>query len=289
MKNILLVIILFIFFNENLVRAENKYTFAQFGNETLDFFQQPLKWDCTDYLKLGVISAATGLTMFADQPIQRAVQRDGTFNSKGVFNESSQKHFYSVPIVMGRMYGELYSPIIFFSGFAVFSLITDDLWSRKVAYEIGQASLYGGGLTFLLKFAIGRARPYMNEGASTYHPFESILIQDYHSIPGGHTQASLIISTVLARNVKPVWLKALFYVPAALTFVSRIYQNQHWTSDDLFGAAMGFYIANWCVDKHEKIDKSDAKETGQGLMERMQVQPVMGGGFYGLNLNIRLL
>ena len=295
MKHILLALILFISINNTPAHTENKYTFYEFGNETIEFIQQPLRWDCGDYLRIGLISAATGLTMFADEPVQRAVQRDGKFykegdfipenNKIGDFKEGSQKQFFSVPVVMGRMYGELYSPIVFFAGFAAYSLITDDLWSRKVAYEIGQASLYGGGLTFLLKFAIGRARPYMNEGSATYHPFNSILIQDYHSIPGGHTQAAMIISTVLSRNVKPVWLKTLLYVPAALTFVSRIYQNQHWTSDDLFGAAMGFYIATWCVDKHEKVVDPDKSES---LMDRMQLQPFIAGESYCLNLRIRL-
>jgi len=199
-----------------------------------------------------------------------------------------QIYYYSIPIVFGRLWGDLPAPIVLFSGFAVYSLITDDIWSRKMAYEIGQASLYAGGLTFLLKMAIDRARPYMEEGSGTFHPFSSIFIQDYHSMPGGHTTVAFTILTVLSRNVKPVWLKVLLYVPAALTFVSRVYQDKHWTSDNFMGAAFGYYIATWVVDFHEKSVKSDSKDTGESLMERIKFQPFVTGDIYGLNLSIRL-
>lgn len=289
MKHKFILLYLIIILYQSPLFAENKYTFSQFWDETGDFIMQPTKWDGDDYLKIGLMGVATGLTMFADQPIREAVLRDGKFDSVGLLIQGSQKYYYSPPIVIGKLYGELYSPIIFFSVFAGYSLITGDDWTRKVAYEIGQASLYGGGLTFLLKMSIGRARPFMNEGSASYHPFSSIFIQDYHSIPGGHTQASMIISTVLSRNVKPLWLKVLFYAPAALTFVSRIYQDKHWTSDDLMGAAMGYYIATWVVDKHEKVVKSDTTGIGQGLMERIQLQPLIMDDFYGLSISIRLL
>jgi membrane-associated phospholipid phosphatase len=275
MKQKLILIILFIIFCESPLIAQNKYTFPQFWNETCDFIMQPAKWDGNDYLKIGLICAGTGLLMFADQPIRNVVQKNASYST-------------SIPMESGRIWGDVSVPIILFGGLAAYSLITKDEWSRKVAYEIGQASLYTGGLVLLLKIGIGRARPFMNEGSASYHPFNSIFIQDYHSLPGGHNAGAFTLSTVLSRNVKPHWLKVLFYMPAALTFVSRIYQDRHWTSDDFMGAAIGYYIATWVVDKHENAVKSDSTETGQGLMDRIQLQPIIMGNIYGLNLSIRL-
>ena len=243
-----------------------KYTFSQFGNETWDFIKQPTKWDGGDWLKIGLISAATFLVMeTADQPARDIVLRDGRFDTNGLFIPESQKYYKSVPIEFGRMWGELYAPVVLFSGFALHSLITDDIGTRKIAYEIGQASLYAGAVTFILKTAIGRARPYMEEGTTSFHPFSSFLVQDYHSIPGGHTTAAFVLSTVLSRNAKPVWLKVLAYLPAALTFVSRVYQDKHWASDDLFGGVLGYFIATWVVDQHEK------KES---LVEMSSIYPI---------------
>ena len=276
MKQKILLLLLSILLYESPLHAQNKYTFPQFANETVDFVKQPVKWEGDDYLKFGLLGIGTGLIMFADQPIRTAVLRD-------------RSYYYSVPIVVGRMYGELYSPIVFFGGLASYSLIANDITTRKIAYEIGQASLYSGGLTFLLKMALGRARPYVEKGPATYRPFSSILNQDYHSLPGGHSTAAFTISTVLSRNVAPVWLKVLWYAPAALTMVSRVYQDQHWTSDNFMGAALGYFVATWVVDKHEKAVTSDTKETRHDVMKHVQLQPIITGDSYGLNLTFPFL
>jgi membrane-associated phospholipid phosphatase len=219
----------------------NKYNFTQFGNETWTFVKQPTKWDGGDFLKIGLMAAGTILLMeTVDQPIRDAVLKD-------------QRYSKSVPMEFGRMWGELYTPFVLFGGFAIHSLLTDDVRTRKIAYEVGQASLYAGALTYLLKMTIGRARPYTEEGNTSFHPFSAIT-GDFHSLPGGHNAAAFVLSTVLSRNAKPVWLKIIAYVPAALTFVSRVYQDQHWTSDDFLGAAIGYFVATWVVDQHEQVD-----------------------------------
>jgi len=242
MKRLFFLSFLFVLICNCSLHGQLKYTFSQFGSETLEFVKQPTKWDGGDWFKIGLISAGTFLILeIADQPIREAALRD-------------QRHSMSAPMEFGRMWGDLYSPVVLFSGFAIHSLITNDIGTRKIAYEIGQASIYAGAVAFLLKMAIGRARPYMEEGISSFHPFSSILIQDNHSLPGGHTTAAFVLSTVLSRNAKPIWLKVLAYIPAALTFVSRIYQDKHWTSDNFFGAALGYYIATWVVDRHENSD-----------------------------------
>ncbi len=217
----------------------NKYNLSQFGHETVDFLIKPTKWDGTDWLKLGVMSGATFLAMQADNPIRNAVLRD------------NGRYFYSVPIEGARMYGELYSPVVFFVGFAAHSLIANDMSTRKIAYEIGQASLYTGAIVLTLKSIIGRARPHDNEGRATYHSF-TLTGDDYHSLPGGHTATAFVISTVLSRNVEPTWLKILVYLPAVITPISRVYQDWHWTSDNFLGGAIGYFVATWVVDMHEQ-------------------------------------
>jgi membrane-associated phospholipid phosphatase len=179
--------------------------------------------------------------MQADQPIRNAVQRDNA------------RHFFSVPVVGGRVWGELYMPVALFAAFGAHSLITDDNSTRKIAFEIGQASLYAGALTYVLKSAIGRARPYTEEGRASYAPF-SFTGEDHHSLPGGHTTAGVVLSTVLSRNAHSGFLKGLAYVPAAFTFASRVYQDEHWFSDCLIGGTIGYFIATWVVDQHEQED-----------------------------------
>ena len=243
MRRTSLLSLLLLLFCESSLFAQNTYNFSQFGNESWSFIKQPTKWDGSDYLKLGLMGAGTFLVMQADQPIRDAVLKD-------------RRYYKSVPIEFGRMWGELYTPVVLFGGFALHSLITDDIGTRKIAFEIGQASLYAGAINYLLKVAFGRARPYMEEGRTSFHPFSTLFNIDHQSLPGGHCTAAFVVSTVLSRNAKPVWLKGLAYVPAALTFVSRVYQDQHWTSDDFLGAAFGYFIATWVVDLHENNKSS---------------------------------
>ena len=215
-----------------------KYTFSQFGNETWSFVKQPTKWDGSDWLKLGLIGAGTFLVAQADQPIRTDVMKD-------------QRYYYSAPVVAGRLWGEIYSPVVLFTGFGLYSVLNNDIGARKIAYEVGQASLYAGALSFVLKLTFGRARPYMNEGNSVFRPFSSIFNQDYKSMPSGHSTVAFVLSTVLSRNVKSPVLKVLAYLPAVLTMASRVYQDRHWTSDTFAGAALGYFVATWVVDQHE--------------------------------------
>jgi membrane-associated phospholipid phosphatase len=218
----------------------NKYNLSQFGHESVDFLIQPTKWDGSDWLRFGVIVGATFLSMQVDQPIRDAVLKD-------------QSYLKSVPIEFGKMWADIYPPVLLFGGFAVHSWLTDDIGSRKIAYEIVQALLYAGAVDKLLAIAIGRARPYANEGSKSFHLFSSFYPKpEYQSLPGGHNVIAFALSTVLSRNVKPVWLKVIVYVPAVLTFVSRVYQDRHWTSDNFFGAALGYFTATWVVDQHEQ-------------------------------------
>jgi membrane-associated phospholipid phosphatase len=249
LKNICLTLILTIIYGGSLVAQSPalqdstpalKYTFSQFGDETWRFIKSPGKWNGGDYLKIGLIGASTFLIMeTVDKPVREIVLKN------------NQNYYHSLPVEFGRVWGELYSPLVFFGGFAIHSLISDNITSRKIAYEIGQASIYAGVINYILKLAIGRARPYQNDGQFTFHPFSSFFNQDDHSMPGGHSTAAFVISTVLSRNAKQTWLKILAYVPAVMTFASRVYQGQHWTSDDFLGAAFGYAIATWVVDQHE--------------------------------------
>ena len=181
--------------------SQYQYNFSQFEDETWSFVKQPTRWDGSDWLKIGMTGAGTFLVMQADQPIRNAVERDHRYSK-------------SVPIELSRMYGELYSPVIFFGGFALHSLITGDDRTRKIAYEIGQASLYAGATTYLLKMAMGRARPYVNQGPKSFHPFSTCFSNRTISrSPGGHSTVAFVISTVLSRNVSAPWLKAAVYLP----------------------------------------------------------------------------
>jgi membrane-associated phospholipid phosphatase len=213
------------------------YSFSQFGRESVLFIKQPLRWKGKDWLTVGGLAAGTALLTLADQPLRNATQGD-------------QNYYYSVPVVAGRVYGEWYSIIGVAGSFGAYGMIAHDTSAKKIAIELFQAGLYAEVVTGILKTVVGRARPYMNEGPSSFHPF-AFFNEDYNSFPSGHSTSAFALSTVLSRHAHSTALKIIAYTPAALTLFSRIYQDKHWVSDELLGAAIGYFVGNWVVDLHE--------------------------------------
>lgn len=99
-----------------------------------------------------------------------------------------------------------------------------------------------GGVTAVLKFAFGRERPNV-EGSEPldFEPFESV--SDDASFPSGHTSSAFGFAASLAEDVHPLWAKIGLYTLATGTAWSRVYNNQHWTSDVIAGAIVGITSA----------------------------------------------
>jgi len=213
------------------------YSISQFGNETSLFVKQPTKWISRDWLTLGIVTALTIAVMPLDESITNSTQ-------------GHQRYYYSAPIVGGRMYGEWYSIGAVAGGFFIYGFAAKDTAAKKISIELLQAGLYSELITEILKIAIGRERPVATENAFTYHPF-TIAGYNFHSVPSGHTTSAFALSTVMSRHAHSTAIKILAYVPAGFTMFSRLYQHQHWLSDEILGAAIGYFAGNWVVDLHE--------------------------------------
>ncbi len=218
--------------------SQNAYNFSQFVEESFQFIKQPTKWESNDWLKFGLISAGTILLMQADQPIRENVLKD-------------QSYYKSFPIEAGRIWGEGYPTAILAGAFGLHGLIANDPSTKKIGFEIVQSVIYAGAITTFLKFVVGRARPFTNKGDATFSPF-SLFDDDFHSLPSGHVTLAFSLSTVLSKNTRSDLLKIIAYLPAVLTAISRVYQDNHWTSDVFLGAAIGYFVGDWVANQHEE-------------------------------------
>jgi membrane-associated phospholipid phosphatase len=252
----------------------NKYNFTQFASESWSFIKQPVEWEGSDWIKLGLISTGTFLIIkAADQPIRDVALRN-------------PQYFNSIPIKIGNMWGDWYPTVVISGVFALHGLVDDNSTSKKIAFEILQAALYTEILTQIVKHSFGRARPFNDLGPTTFKPF-SFLGWDFTSLPAGHTTWAFSLSTVLSRNVKPVWLKIFAYLPAALTFIARVYQDHHWTSDNFLGAAIGYCVATWVVNQHEYPDDKDGGKTQLGI-HGINIHPYIFVESMGLIMTLQL-
>lgn len=97
-----------------------------------------------------------------------------------------------------------------------------------------------GGVTGVLKWVFGRERP--NQPGSEpdiWEPFNLEFASGDASFPSGHASAAFGFVASLADDVDPWWAKAGLYALGVGTAWSRVYNNQHWTSDVVAGAIVG--------------------------------------------------
>ncbi len=222
------------------MQKKNKYNLSEFVHESGLLVIQPIKWNGCDWIKFGAIAAVTYSLTHVDQRI-RTIALDNPKYSKSDLMEA------------GNQWGGFFvGPILCVSLYTIGGL-SNSYKTKKIGFEIAQAMFYSEAISFISKGCIGRARPFMDEGAFNYKPF-TFFNSPQNSFPAGHVDAAFALSTVLSKNAESEFLKVLAYVPAALTVASRIYQDQHWTSDVFIGGAIGYFVGSWVVNLHDNKD-----------------------------------
>ncbi len=104
----------------------------------------------------------------------------------------------------------------------------------------GAAAALATGISSGLKYTIGRHRPDIAGGNFEFRPFSGS-----NSFPSGHTAAAFAIATAVADQTTDGWSDYVLYGAAAVTALSRINDNRHWTSDVLVGGLIGHFSAKW--------------------------------------------
>jgi membrane-associated phospholipid phosphatase len=113
------------------------------------------------------------------------------------------------------------------------------------AEAIGLAS----ATTYIVKGLAGRARPNLvgDSMAGSVQFARGFRKGDpYSSFPSGHTTIAFATASAASAEVAHWWPKAWYVAPilygsATLTAASRLYNNDHWASDVIIGAAIGTF------------------------------------------------
>ncbi len=108
---------------------------------------------------------------------------------------------------------------------------------RELGEMFGEAAILADASTLLLKESIGRGRPAAGRGSGSFRPFQ--FRTDYDAIPSMHTASSFAMASVMAATSESRIASIGAYTAAAFVGFSRIYQDKHWASDVLLGAAIG--------------------------------------------------
>jgi membrane-associated phospholipid phosphatase len=113
-----------------------------------------------------------------------------------------------------------------------------------------EAVAISGVATAIIKDAVGRARPYASADTSPHDFAFARGLTDgnrFQSFPSGHTSAAFAAAAAFTSESRRWWPRAtvvvapVMYGGATLVGLSRMYNNAHWASDVVLGAAIGTF------------------------------------------------
>jgi membrane-associated phospholipid phosphatase len=157
------------------------------------------------------------------------------------------------PIVTGSITG----------GAFLASRLTKNEHFRVFGYTLAQAYLANVILTQGIKYTTHRMRP---DGSAS------------NSFPSGHTSSSFAVATVVTNYYGKNWGIPL-YAFAGLVGVSRIEKGQHWPSDVLAGAALGYISGRSAI-------LGTKREISRQKTARLMVMPTFGHDWHGVSAYI---
>lgn len=112
-----------------------------------------------------------------------------------------------------------------------------------------EAIFVGMGVTSVLKTTLGRARPYITADTNP-RDFEfarGFKSRKYQAFPSGHSTTAFSVAAAVTAETTEWWPRStwiigpILYGGATLVGLSRMYEDKHWASDVVMGAAIGVF------------------------------------------------
>ncbi len=191
----------------------------------------PVHWKQKEWIIAGSVAVVgTALYIFDDE-IRKTFQKNKTngldFTSKYIFEP----------------WGSGLYPAILFGGYYIYGVAAQNKRARQVALGGTQAFIMAALSSQILKHIFHRHRPEQDNPPNPYLWNGPTSGFSYTSFPSGHTTAAFAIASMMSSVYKDkIWVGILSYSLATGVGLSRIYDNHHWPSDVIVGAALGYAI-----------------------------------------------
>lgn len=121
--------------------------------------------------------------------------------------------------------------------------------ARSTAYASVSAATWALGTNLVAKSIVGRARPDEGQGAWAFNGPSASSSQS--SFASNHVTAAMALVTPFAQRYEQPWLYGL----ASLTAIGRIQSNEHWASDTVAGALLGYAFGTLALDQQNPRSK----------------------------------
>jgi membrane-associated phospholipid phosphatase len=244
------ILMLFFFINTNTSIAQNDSSSTRINKRYIISYLKdaggivvaPIHWKSSQWLETTAVVGITAAIATQDKAIHDFAQSNRTSTTNNI------SKFGLEPWGSG-VYSMALLAIIYTDG-----VITKNPKNRAVAMLGVKTFLVSAAITTVVKQVAHRHRPFQETNAynATGTPFSAYDFDgpfsntSYTSFPSGHTMAAFAVATIIASAYKDYKIvPILAYSVATLTGLSRINDNDHWASDVLMGAALGYGMAKF--------------------------------------------
>lgn len=241
--------------HENVTLLNASDYFKLLAGNLKESFTKPFHATNKDWGNFGKFTLVAVGVGFADKPIQKEGLH---FSQKSTTLNKVSSTISNLTGVRGSIIGLVATGSV--------GLIIKDQKLVNTTLLASQASITGSAITTSLKYLAGRRRPYSylpsEEARPTFEgPFSKAPDGKSfnHSFPSGHTTTSFAIATVFATEYgDKAFVPVLAYSLASIVGISRITENEHWSTDVLTGAAIGYLSGKQAVNNFHRLAKKRA-------------------------------
>jgi membrane-associated phospholipid phosphatase len=199
----------------------------------------------SDFYILAGFTAATIAMFPLDRKMASTIRDEDLVANRTLDRTASVFRFFGSP-----------GPLLIGSSMYTVGRLTHVRRAAELGLHGTEAILVGGGIAYVIKGLAGRERPYVEKDTNP-HSFGFLrgLRQghDMSSFPSGHTTAAFAAAAAVTAETRDWWpqhhkvIGTAMYTGAALVGISRMYNDAHWASDVVMGAAIGTFAGQKTV------------------------------------------
>ncbi|HCY77129.1 MAG TPA: PA-phosphatase [Ignavibacteriales bacterium] len=258
-KNFSIIFISIILYISSVITfAQNNFTPVDSTKQVPSFIQDfesgyntgikivtaPLSFDTKDWVITGAVLTTTTLAYLLDK-------------SNREFWARNQSKSLDKITKVGEFYGEIKNAAIFSGTIYLGGKIIGSKEFSVTGRMLFEGLFFAGLTTTLIKSFSGRSRPYTNDGYNHFKLFQTN--NDFTSFPSGHTTVAFTLSSILSNRINNTYVSIGLYALAATTVMQRMYSDNHWLSDTILGAGIGYFIGKAVVMFDDDADNTGIK------------------------------
>ena len=245
----------------------SKSYLKSYWHSGLTVLGQPLHYDWKDWTVFGGIATTTTLAFVYDDEIFNYIDKTFTNSQSNTISQYSDiygEELFIVPSI-ALTYG--------------IGVIAKDTRLKNMSLATLQSFIFAEVASAGIKVLTCRERPDANSQQPTANsqswlgPFATFESTSF--VSGHSTRAFALATTVAGFYPEKKWVGIVSYSLATMTSVGRVISKEHWTSDVIVGAALGYFIGRGVVKFNEKI----------GNINSVRIEPIATN--YGVGIAVK--